>query len=99
VRSNLTDLKAMCDGVAMASNLIRQLAKDIYNDIIPTAWMRFNFLKKLTISQWILDFKRRLDQFEELIKNKSDYQKKGVWLGGLLFPEAFLTASRQFVAQ
>lgn len=28
-----------------------------------------------------------------------NYHQKGVWFGGLLFPEAYLTATRQFVSQ
>lgn len=47
---------------------------------------------------YILDLKKRYDQFNKLIVT-SEYQKNGVWFGGLLFPEAYMTATRQFVAQ
>ena len=36
----------------------------------------------------------------KLTKTPSDYGKnEGIWMGGLLYPEAFMTASRQQVAQ
>ena len=72
----------------------------------------------IKFNEWILDFKKRLDQFSKLVsqqeyrmKKKKFYlflnfkillkkiEKKGVWMGGLLFPEAYLTATRQYVAQ
>ncbi len=33
------------------------------------------------------------------LSSSTDYGKKGLWFGGLLFPEAFMTATRQSVAQ
>lgn len=41
---------------------------------------------------------KRFDQFNKLI-GTPNYQNSGVWFGGLLFPEAYMTATRQFVAQ
>ena len=46
---------------------------------------------------FISDLKRRLDQFTTFIQTK-EWQRMGVWLGGLIFPEAFMTATRQAVA-
>lgn len=39
-----------------------------------------------------------MDQFAQLNQSRK-YHQDGVWLGGLLFPEAFLTATRQYVSQ
>ena len=33
------------------------------------------------------------------LSTSNDYGKKGLWFGGLLFPEAYMTATRQSVAQ
>jgi len=33
------------------------------------------------------------------VQKSNDFGKKGLWFGGLLYPEAYLTATRQFVAQ
>jgi dynein heavy chain 1 len=50
------------------------------------------------LTNYVLDLQKRFEQFEKLISTSS-YHTAGVWFGGLLFPEAYMTASRQFVAQ
>lgn len=50
------------------------------------------------IAGWIADFSRRLGQLEN-IANLDSLNNLEVWLGGLFFPEAYITATRQAVAQ
>jgi dynein heavy chain 1 len=98
VRANVGDVKLMCEGKLQPLMELKMLAHIMYTGQVPKAWKRFTFLETLDVTPWISDFKKRLEQFETLITT-SDWQKKGVWLGGVLFPEAFMTASRQYVAQ
>jgi dynein heavy chain 1 len=51
----------------------------------------------MSVSEWIPDFARRLAQLDNLTEmdNLADVE---VWLGGLFFPEAYITATRQAVA-
>jgi dynein heavy chain 1 len=51
----------------------------------------------MSVSEWIPDFARRLAQLDNLTEmdNVADVE---VWLGGLFFPEAYITATRQAVA-
>jgi dynein heavy chain 1 len=51
----------------------------------------------MSVSEWIPDFARRLAQLDNLTEtdNLADVE---VWLGGLFFPEAYITATRQSVA-
>jgi dynein heavy chain 1 len=51
----------------------------------------------MSVSEWIPDFARRLAQLDSLVEmdNLADVE---VWLGGLFFPEAYITATRQAVA-
>ena len=44
------------------------------------------------------DFTKRVEQLQQLSQS-NDFGKKGLWFGGLLFPEAYMTATRQSVAQ
>lgn len=44
------------------------------------------------------DFVKRVEQLKKLSASK-DFGQSGLWYGGLLFPEAYLTATRQAVAQ
>lgn len=93
VRSNLDDVRAVCEGRVVASSQVKALAKELYNEQIPALWKKYN-VYALPCSEWILDFQKRIQQFSDLIGKKENYQKHGVWLGHLLYPEAFLTATR-----
>lgn len=51
----------------------------------------------MAITGWISDLARRLSQLAQIatLDNLSNVE---VWLGGLFFPEAYITATRQAVA-
>lgn len=51
----------------------------------------------MAVAGWIVDFGRRLIQLDRVsgLNNLNDFE---VWLGGLFFPEAYITATRQAVA-
>jgi dynein heavy chain 1 len=51
----------------------------------------------MSVSEWIPDFARRLAQLDSLTEMDSLTDVE-VWLGGLFFPEAYITATRQAVA-
>ena len=50
------------------------------------------------ISQWIPNLSTRLSHLER-ISQLDTFVGVEVWLGGLFFPEAYVTATRQAVAQ
>jgi hypothetical protein len=52
----------------------------------------------INLTNYVIDLQKRFEQFNKLIYLPS-YQNLGVWFVGLLFPEAYMTATRQFVAQ
>ncbi len=49
------------------------------------------------MAEWIPDFVLRLNQLEQ-VSRLSSLEGLEVWLGGLFFPEAYVTATRQSVA-
>lgn len=51
----------------------------------------------MTVSGWVSDFARRLSQLDT-ISGLENLDNVEVWLGGLFFPEAYITATRQAVA-
>ena len=61
-------------------------------------WTGFTFDPTINLTNYIIDLQKRFEQFNKLI-DAPTYQNSGVWFGGLLFPEAYMTATRQFVAQ
>jgi len=51
----------------------------------------------MSVSEWIPDLARRLAQLDNLSET-DNLANVDVWLGGLFFPEAYITATRQAVA-
>jgi len=87
----------MCKGERKSTQQLKRLAEDLNADVIPSTW-RVYTVANISATIWINDFIRRIVQLQEVSK-KSDFGQSGLWLGGLLFPEAYLTATRQSVAQ
>ena len=53
--------------------------------------------KAMAVSGWIANFSNRLVQLDR-IAGLDNLNSMEVWLGGLFFPEAYITATRQAVA-
>jgi len=98
VRLDLAMLQESCEGKVKTTNEVRQLILDMNTDAVPKQWRQYAVHDTITVTEWLGDFKRRLDQLRELHLSAS-LQKYVLWFGGLFFPEAFLTASRQAIAQ
>jgi len=64
---------------------------------IPDHWRKYKVHKAMSVSEWIPNFARRLAQLDH-ISGLRDLNNIEVWLGGLFFPEAYITATRQAVA-
>jgi dynein heavy chain 1 len=65
--------------------------------MIPDHWRRYRVNKSMAVSEWVANFARRLAQLDS-IASLDNLNNVEVWLGGLLFPEAYVTATRQAVA-
>lgn len=98
VRADLKQLQGVCTGEVKTTNELRQLVSDMQTDSIPAQWRKYA-VADINVTDWISDFKRRCDQLQEFFDQKDNFQGILLWYGGLFFPEAFLTASRQAVAQ
>jgi hypothetical protein len=51
----------------------------------------------MSVSEWIPNLARRLEQLD-MIARLDSLANVEIWLGGLFFPEAYITATRQAVA-
>mmetsp|Transcript_17663 Transcript_17663/g.12710 ORF Transcript_17663/g.12710 Transcript_17663/m.12710 type:complete len:121 (+) Transcript_17663:5227-5589(+) len=91
VKSDLRLVKDMCaDG--KSSNMLRQLAQDLHGDLIPQRWRKY-IIANITATEWVNDFNNRVNQLTK-VSVTPDLGKSGLWFGGMLFPEAYLTATR-----
>ncbi|KAF8746268.1 hypothetical protein AX14_000063 [Amanita brunnescens Koide BX004] len=97
VRKDLTDVIKVCGGELKQTNHLRSLMSCLTKGTIPEHWRRYKVSKVMAVSEWIANFARRLAQLDTIaaLDNLSNVE---VWLGGLFFPEAYVTATRQAVA-
>jgi len=98
IRQDLVDIKHVCDGELKQTNHLRMLLSCLTKGIIPDHWRKYKVSKIVSLNHWIADFKSRLQQLEA-ITNETQYAGLSIWLGGLFMPEAYVTATRQAVAQ
>ncbi len=102
VRADLSDVSNACAGTIKQTNAIRSLMTDLVKGVIPRPWRAYKVPDTLTANQWIVDFGMRINQqlqFSQGAHGGQDLRSLRVWLGGLFFPEAYITATRQAVAQ
>jgi len=97
VRGDLERLSGFCNGTVKATNDVRQLIQDLKTDSVPKSWKKY-VVADMTVTEWLADLSKRIEQLRALMASSS-FQEFRLWFGGLFFPEAFLTASRQAVAQ
>ncbi|VDN06320.1 unnamed protein product [Thelazia callipaeda] len=98
VRSDLMEVHLVCKGVQKQSNHSRELTSALNKGLVPTDWLRYTVPKVVTVMAWIHDFVERVQQLIKL-SGSSSLKNEKIWLGGLFSPEAYITATRQTVAQ
>jgi uncharacterized protein YjeT (DUF2065 family) len=78
------------------------LKDDLLKGLVPQAWRKYSFPDTLSASAWVADFVERTGQYKQIsahaLAGKSLSAVK-LWIGGVMEPGAFFTASRQAVAQ
>ncbi|KAJ9474533.1 putative Dynein heavy chain, cytoplasmic (putative) [Pseudozyma hubeiensis] len=108
VRKDLLEVVAVCDGHSRQTNHNRALLTDLPKAVIPQSWRRYSVPKSMTLAEWIVDLRARLEQLERITREASElgagaaggggYDMAEVVLGLLFSPGAYLTATRQSVA-
>ncbi|XP_069594120.1 cytoplasmic dynein 1 heavy chain 1 isoform X2 [Ranitomeya imitator] len=104
VRQDLTDVVQVCEGKKKQTNYLRTLINDLVKGILPQSWSRFTVPAGMTVIQWVADFSDRIKQLQNISQaaatsGAKELKNIHVWLGGLFVPEAYITATRQYVAQ
>lgn len=82
-------------GTVKQTNDTRALFEDLSHGVIPHAWKPYALPEMLSLGAYVRDLARRVDHFRTLLGT----QGRKVWLGGLLTPEAYITATRQAAAR
>ncbi|XP_065167911.1 dynein heavy chain, cytoplasmic isoform X2 [Atheta coriaria] len=101
---DLNDVVMICQATKKQTNYHRVMISELVRGMLPGNWRRYTVPRGCTVIQWITDFSQRVKQLQEVSSLVSsagakELQSFPVWLGGLLNPEAYITATRQCVAQ
>jgi len=104
MRQDLTHISQVCEGNRKQTNDLRMLIEQLAKGVIPQSWNRYAGPKDLTVIQWMIDLAQRMKQLQMVSKvtntsGAKELKNVKVWLGGLFIPEAYITATRQYVAQ
>uniref|UniRef100_UPI00358E5199 cytoplasmic dynein 1 heavy chain 1-like n=1 Tax=Myxine glutinosa TaxID=7769 RepID=UPI00358E5199 len=104
VRQDLTDVSLVCEGNKKQTNYLRTIIGELVRGIIPQSWQRYTVPAGMTVLQWVSDFSERVKQLQSISNATSagsakELKNQYVWLGGLFVPEAYVTATQQYVAQ
>lgn len=101
VRRDLRELQEICDPEKRVkqTNHHREMLEKLVKEQIPEQWIRYKVPKDMKVSSWMIDFSERLRQLVYVLNNSNSLRKVSVSLGKLLNPEAYITATRQYVAQ
>jgi len=97
VTKDLNDVVKVCEGNIKQTNHLRALMSSLTKGTIPDHWRRYKVNKAMAVSEWIANLARRLAQLENIACLET-LNNVEVWLGGLFYPEAYITATRQAVA-
>jgi len=98
VRKDLQDVTAVCEGNLKLSNYLRGIMQNLSKGVIPKEWLKYHVPESTSLSLWFVDFINRIKQLQEISK-MTNFSQRNIWVGGLFSPEAFMTATRQVVAQ
>eukprot|EP01132_Coremiostelium_polycephalum_P002127 gene2127-2619_t len=98
INNDFQSILEVLDGTIKTTNYLRSLIGSITRGMIPKEWKCYSIPESTSLSVWMADYFKRMQQLNE-ISESNDFKSLQVWLGGLLNPEAYITATRQSAAQ
>jgi len=90
--TSLFELQRAIAGEVSMSNVLEQLMNSIYLGRLPEMWADKAPMTEKSLSNWMIHFNKRYEQYEDWYKNG---EPKVMWLSGLHVPDAYLTALLQ----
>lgn len=100
VRDDLEEVGEVCRGHRRQTNHNRSLLNDLAKGLVPSSWQQYIVPKAITLPQWIADLRLRLGQLDTITRESSStrFELFSINLGQLFVPSAYLTATRQAIA-
>ncbi|KAJ3827585.1 dynein [Lentinula raphanica] len=97
VQRDLSDVVKVCQGELKQTNHLCSLVSSLTKGTIPNHWRIYKVPKAMAVSGWVANFAKWLTQLDS-IAGVDNLNNVEVWLDGLFYPEAYITATRQAVA-
>ncbi|EGC38132.1 cytoplasmic dynein heavy chain [Dictyostelium purpureum] len=98
ITNDFAEILELLSGNIKSTNYLRSLVNSITKGIVPKEWRWYSVPDSISLSLWMSDFFKRMQQLHQ-ISESNDFKSIQVWLGGLLNPEAYITATRQSASQ
>ncbi|UZJ52281.1 hypothetical protein CBS101457_001601 [Exobasidium rhododendri] len=101
IRADLQEVSSVCTGEKRQTNHNRSLLNDLAKGIVPLTWRKYTISRSMTLNQWIFDLQLRLKQLNFIASENAAttrFEVFAVNLGLLFVPSAYLTATRQSIA-
>ncbi|BFZ18669.1 hypothetical protein BsWGS_21707 [Bradybaena similaris] len=89
MRRSLGTLKRALAGEVGMSSELDDVARSVYNGMIPSIWRRLAPDTLKALGNWMLHFERRYKQYNAWV---NEAEPSVMWLSGLHIPESYLTA-------
>ncbi|PRP82215.1 dynein-1-alpha heavy chain, flagellar inner arm I1 complex, partial [Planoprotostelium fungivorum] len=88
MRSTLQQLQQALSGEIGLSSDLEEFSTSLFVGAVPTMWLKRAPSTQMGLSNWIVHFMKRFEQYSNWIKE----EPKVIWLSGLHVPESFLKA-------
>nr|CCA15174.1 Cytoplasmic dynein 1 heavy chain 1 putative [Albugo laibachii Nc14] len=103
VRGLLEAIASVCANQTKPSADIRMEMHNLSRGSIPPQWKSLYYMPPdIEMDEWFLNFQQRLKQLKSLcvvdVHQLLAFEEE-IWLGGLFFPESFITSTRQSLAK
>ncbi|XP_076453104.1 dynein axonemal heavy chain 10-like [Babylonia areolata] len=89
MRRSLATLKRALAGEVGMSSELDDVARSLFNGIIPSIWRRLAPDTLKSLGNWMLHFEKRFQQYNTWV---NESEPSVMWLSGLHIPESYLTA-------
>ncbi|KAH6598857.1 hypothetical protein BASA50_003364 [Batrachochytrium salamandrivorans] len=101
IRVELQAILRIMAGEEQHTNSTRALMSVLRQGDVPKNWICYTIPTGFTINQFLDDLIKRLEQLKRLsgTVGTGSLSNEQVWIGGLFFPEALITATRQTAAK
>lgn len=94
----LSELQLGFKGELTMSEQMEAIADALYNEKLPTWWVKLGFASTRTLTSWLISLKERCAQLEDWIADPLNVPKV-VDVSKLFNPQSFLTAIKQLCCQ